>query len=69
MNSIFLSFFLAISMHFYAFQQQFDAILSPINVINSKQNNFNQNAKEILERAIRFHNMVKEYVLNLGFYY
>lgn len=48
-------------MNFYAFQQQFDAMLSPINETNAEQQSqFNQNAKHILQRAIRFHNMVKE---------
>lgn len=47
-------------MNFYAFQQQFNAILLPINETNSQLGHFNQNAKQSLQRAIHFHKMVKE---------
>lgn len=47
-------------MNFHAFRQQFDAISSPINETNSQQSHFNQNVKQVLQRSIRFHNMVKE---------
>lgn len=60
MNCIFLSFFLATSFNFDAFQQQFEAILSAINETNSQQSHFQRNAKQVLKRAIRFHILVQE---------